>query len=102
MKIGRISAVVVDEIVARYYLAQNETNFIVLEEDFGDEEYGVGMRLEDTLLQEKLQEALDKGDVTRGEFGMAHETMQNLIESKIISLENMRITCGRLLKMFDR
>lgn len=59
LKIGRINAVVIDEIVAKYYLANNETNIILLEEDFGDEEYGVGMRQKDTKLNKKLQDALD-------------------------------------------
>ncbi len=60
LQIGRISAVVLDEIVARYYLAHNETPFTILEDNFGDEEYGVGMRLDDTELQAKLQKALDE------------------------------------------
>lgn len=59
LAIGRIDAVVVDEIVAKYYLAQNKTDIILLSDDFGDEEYGVGMRMEDTKLNKKLQDALD-------------------------------------------
>lgn len=59
LKIGRISAVVVDEVVAKYYLANTETNFTILEEDFGGEEYGVGVRLGDTELANAIQSALD-------------------------------------------
>ena len=55
----RIDAVVVDEVVGRYYVAKKPTEYVVLEDHFGTEEYGVGMRLEDTALQAKLQEALD-------------------------------------------
>ncbi len=61
LKVGRVDAVVVDEIVARYYLAQNKTDFAILEGDnFGDEQYGVAMRKDDTELNEKLQKALDE------------------------------------------
>lgn len=55
----RIDAVVVDEVVGRYYVAKKPTEYVVLEDNFGTEEYGVGMRLEDKALQEKLQAALD-------------------------------------------
>lgn len=55
----RIDAVVVDEVVGRYYVAKKPTEYVVLEDNFGTEEYGVGMRLEDAALQAKLQEALD-------------------------------------------
>lgn len=59
LEIGRIEAVVADEIVAKYYMTQNPDKFVVLSDDFGSEEYGVGMRLNDTVLQEQLQTALD-------------------------------------------
>ena len=70
LAIGRTAAVVVDEIVAKYYLAKNDTNFVLLEEDFGDEEYGVGVRLEDNDLYDKLQKALNemKEDGTAAEI----------------------------------
>lgn len=57
--VKRIDAVVVDEVVGRYYVAKKPTEYVVLEDNFGTEEYGVGMRLEDAALQAKLQEALD-------------------------------------------
>jgi len=57
--IGRTDAVVVDEPVARYYMTVNQPGFIVLEEDFGKEDYGVAMKLGNTDLLAKLQKALD-------------------------------------------
>ncbi len=59
LEIGRVEAVVVDEIAARYYLEQNETNFRILDDDFGSEVYGVAMRPDDTALKDTLQKALD-------------------------------------------
>lgn len=60
LDIGRIDAVVVDEILARYYLSQNETNFKILEENFGDEVYGIAAKLDNTELISKLQTALNE------------------------------------------
>ncbi len=62
LDIGRIDAVVVDEIVAKYYITQNNANFVLLEENFGDEEYGVGFRLEDTELRDRVQAVLTEMD----------------------------------------
>lgn len=56
--IGRLGAVVVDEIVAKYYLANNDTDFVLLEENFGDEEYGVATRPQETILMDKLKKVL--------------------------------------------
>ena len=57
----RSDALVVDEVLARFYMKQNgPENYKVLEEDFGDEEYGVGVRKSDTELLEKLNKALDE------------------------------------------
>jgi len=60
LNIGRLDAVVVDEIVAKYYLAKNDTDFRILDENFGDESYGVAAKKDDTQLIEKLQKALDE------------------------------------------
>lgn len=57
---GRLDAVVVDEIVGRYYIAKKPGEYAILTENFGSEEYGVGMRKEDTELLNKLQKALDE------------------------------------------
>lgn len=60
---GRVDAVVMDEIVARYYIAKKEkktgkTIYTVLNDNFGDEEYGVGIRKTDLKLQSELNKAL--------------------------------------------
>lgn len=56
---GRLDAVVVDEVVGRYYIAKRAGEFRVLEDHFGTEDYGVGTRLEDIELLGKLEEAIN-------------------------------------------
>lgn len=60
LKAGRIEALVVDEIVGRYYIAKKPGEYSVLSEFFGSEEYGVGLRKDDKELQTKLQKTLDE------------------------------------------
>ncbi len=55
---GRLEAVVVDEVVGRYYVAKKPEEYRVLDENFGTEEYGVGVRKDDTALLEKLDKAM--------------------------------------------
>lgn len=51
LEAGRIDAAVSDEILIRYYISKKDpSKFRILDEDFGEEEYGVGMRKEDTDL----------------------------------------------------
>ncbi|GHU04169.1 amino acid ABC transporter substrate-binding protein [Alphaproteobacteria bacterium] len=59
LTIGRLDAVVVDEVVGRYYVSKKPDAYAILTEDFGTEEYGVGLRKDDVALLEKLQAALD-------------------------------------------
>lgn len=55
----RCDAIVVDEVLARYYMKQNgEENYKVLEDNFGKEQFAVGMRKDDVALQEALNKAL--------------------------------------------
>jgi len=56
---GRLDAVVLDEVVGRYYVAKRPGEYLVLDENFGTEEYGVGVRLDDTDLLAKLDDALN-------------------------------------------
>ena len=56
---GRIDALVVDEVVGRYYTSKKPDQYVVLEENFGTEEYGVGTRQSDTELLSSLNNALD-------------------------------------------
>ena len=57
---GRLDALVVDEVVGRYYTAKKPGEYSVLEENFGTEDYGVGTRKDDTELMAKLQKAMDE------------------------------------------
>ncbi|MBK5240465.1 amino acid ABC transporter substrate-binding protein [Clostridium sp.] len=72
----RIDAVVVDEVVGRYYVSKKPGDYKVLSEDLGLEDYGVGMRKTDiTLTQEinkQLEEMLSDGtsnDISQKWFG---------------------------------
>jgi len=56
---GRLDALVVDEVVGRYYTAKKPGEYAVLDEHFGTEEYGVGVRKDDVALLGKLQQAMD-------------------------------------------
>ncbi len=60
LKIGRIAAVVVDEIAAKYFITTSKEPFKVLEDHFGEELYGVAMRLDDQELLSHLQKTLDE------------------------------------------
>lgn len=61
LEAGRIDAVVIDEIVGRYYIAQKGIeSFKVLKGDFGQEEYGVGIRKEDKDLKKEIDKILDE------------------------------------------
>lgn len=58
---GRIDAVVADEILLRYYIAlKGAEKYKVLDEDFGDEEYGVGMRKGDQRMVDAFNETYAK------------------------------------------
>ena len=57
---GRLEAVVVDEVVGRYYVAKKPTEYAVIDEHFGTEDYGVGVRKDDTDLNARLDKALDE------------------------------------------
>ena len=55
---GRVDAVVLDEVVGRYYTARKPGEYAVLEDNFGTEEYGVGLRKEDGELHARIDKAL--------------------------------------------
>jgi len=55
---GRLDAIVVDEVVGRYYAAKKPADYVVLAENFGTEEYGVGVRRDDTELLARLDKAM--------------------------------------------
>jgi len=50
--------VVVDEVVGRYYVNKKPDNYVVLAEDFGTEDYGVGFRKDDEATRNKVNDVL--------------------------------------------
>ncbi len=59
LEAGRTDAIVVDEVNARYYMKnQSDKDYFVLEDNFGTEEYAIGMRKDDTELVEAVNAAL--------------------------------------------
>lgn len=59
VKVGRMDAIVIDEVVGKYYLTKEPNVYTVLEEDFGSEEYGIGIRKTDEAFRAELQKAID-------------------------------------------
>ncbi len=62
---GRVDALIVDEIMARYIKKTKEAQakkelYAILTEDLGKENYGIGARKTDTLLVEKINAALEE------------------------------------------
>jgi len=70
LKAGRIDAAVVDEVVGRYYISKHADDYVILEDHFGFEEFGVGVRKEDVSFLNELQKTLDemKADGTSAEI----------------------------------
>ena len=60
LQAGRVDAVVVDEIMGRYYIAKRPGVYEVINEDFGREEYGIGFRQEDDAFRQKVDEILNE------------------------------------------
>ena len=55
---GTIDAVVLDEIYGRYIISQTPNTYRVMEEDFGDEVYGIGFRLDNTTIRDTVNDTL--------------------------------------------
>ncbi|WP_211746958.1 amino acid ABC transporter substrate-binding protein [Paenibacillus sp. Marseille-Q4541] len=60
LKSGRLDAVVIDEVVARYYMSLEEGTYKILDESLSPEEYGVGVKKGNEELLTNLQTALDQ------------------------------------------
>ncbi len=62
LKTGRCDAIVVDETMGLYYVstAGDSDKYDVLEEDLGQEEYGVGFRKDDSEFVDKFNKVLDE------------------------------------------
>lgn len=58
LKIGRVDAVLVDEVVGRYYISKKPGDYKILTEDFGVEEYAVGVRKGEEEFLTKLNQTL--------------------------------------------
>src|SRR5471030_2192941 len=57
----RLDDIVVDEILARYYMkARGQEKYKILTENFGKEQYGVGIKKGDTKFVEAFNKALDE------------------------------------------
>lgn len=53
-----VDAVVIDEIMGRYIMSLNPSLYEALEDNFGEETYGIGFRLESSNLKDKIDETL--------------------------------------------
>ena len=60
LKIGRVDAVVIDEIVIDYYMTKETDTYTVLEETLAPELYGIGVKKGNEELLNDLQAALDE------------------------------------------
>lgn len=60
LEAGRLDVVVVDEVVGRYYVSKKPELYHVLDEDFGTEDYGVGLRKDDPENLAKINNALNE------------------------------------------
>lgn len=57
---GTVDAVVIDEIMGRYIMSQNSGVYEALEDNFGEEEYGIGFRLESSELRDQINAILNE------------------------------------------
>lgn len=61
LEAGRVDAVVADEILAKYYInGRGASKYNVILEDFGREDYAVGMRKDDSKFVDAFNKALDE------------------------------------------
>ena len=56
----RIDAVIVDEVVGRYYASKKPGEYKVLDENLGVEDYGIGIRKNDTSFTAELNKLLEE------------------------------------------
>lgn len=70
LKAERVDAVVIDEVVGRYYIAKKPGEYKVAKDDFGKEEYGIGFRKGDSSFINEVDRILDemKADGTAAEI----------------------------------
>lgn len=70
LKGGGLDAVVVDIIVGKYYVSKHPGEYKFLEEDFGAEDFAVGLRMTDKAFLAEMNKALDdmKADGTASQI----------------------------------
>lgn len=59
LKIGRVDAVIIDEVVMKYYMSKEKDTFKILSDTLAPEEYGIGVKKGNDKLLQELQKALD-------------------------------------------
>lgn len=60
LNIGRLDAVVVDEILGRYYISKKEGAYAVATDYFAEEEYGIGFRKADKAFAAEVNRVMDE------------------------------------------
>ncbi len=55
---GNVDAVLIDEVVANYYITTKQADYRLLDEKLADEEYGIAFRKGDVALRDAVNEAL--------------------------------------------
>lgn len=79
LEAGRLD-VVVDEVVGRFLVNKKPDNYVVLAEDFGTEDYGVGFRKDDEATRNKVNDVLTE----MKKDGKAAEIAQKWFGSDVI------------------
>lgn len=83
MEIGRCDAVVMDDVVAEYYIPTNSKDMKVLEDTMAEEEYGIAFKKGETALRDAVENALSE---------LAAEGKIKEISQKWFSSDDMIIT----------
>lgn len=60
LKNGRLDAVVIDEVVAKYYMSIEEGTYKILDETLAPEQYGIGVKKGNEELLNSVQTAIDE------------------------------------------
>ena len=60
LEMGTVDAVAMDSIVANYQLTLRDTDAVVLEDVLSSETYGIGFKLGNTELRDKVQATLEE------------------------------------------
>lgn len=58
LEINQIDAVLIDDIVAEYYITSNNKDYKIIDEPLAEEEFAIGFRKADTVLRDKIDAIL--------------------------------------------